>query len=360
MARDGLAVSWTPPEGTLDPVEYAVSLLQRGQAPLAVPMLRGLVADRPDDLVVLYNLGMAESDLGRLDEAVSHLSALLEREPAHVNGRVALGVAHARAGRIEEAIATLKRAVEAAPENPWARRNLAALLGKAGRQEEAASHLREAVRLLPGDQQSLYGLAHTLVALGGADRDLALIERARVRGREIVAIGGNVQAVGAAAGAVNGFFIARFKLQSFIVTLATMGAIRGLVFVYSDIPITPDDPAFRAILGAGRIGPFPVSALIMLAAHGWVPAWVVCVIIGRELTVTGLRSVIAGKGADVSASHLGKLKTGFQVAAIIPLMIHYPLFGLDCHAIGMVFLWLALGFTAWSAVDYFIKFKKVL
>lgn len=102
------------------------------------------------------------------------------------------------------------------------------------------------------------------------------------------------------------------------------------------------------------------SALIMLAAHGWAPAWIVCVIIGRELTVTGLRSVIAGKGGDVSASPLGKLKTGFQVAAIIPLMIHYPLFGLDCHAIGMVFLWLALGFTVWSAVDYFIKFKRVI
>jgi len=73
--------------------------------------------------------------------------------------------------------------------------------------------------------------------------------------------------VGAATGAVNGFFIARFKLQSFIVTLATMGAIRGLVFVYSDIPITPSDPAFRAVLGAGFIGPFPVSALIMLACY---------------------------------------------------------------------------------------------
>jgi len=73
--------------------------------------------------------------------------------------------------------------------------------------------------------------------------------------------------VGVAAGAVNGFFIARFKLQPFIVTLATMGAIRGLVFVYSDIPITPSDPAFRAVLGAGFIGPFPVSALIMLACY---------------------------------------------------------------------------------------------
>jgi len=73
--------------------------------------------------------------------------------------------------------------------------------------------------------------------------------------------------VGVAAGAVNGFFIARFKLQPFIVTLATMGAIRGLVFVYSDIPITPSDPAFRAVLGAGFVGPFPVSALIMLACY---------------------------------------------------------------------------------------------
>ena len=73
--------------------------------------------------------------------------------------------------------------------------------------------------------------------------------------------------VGVAAGAVNGFFVARFKLQSFIVTLATMGAFRGLVYVYSDIPITPSNPAFRAVLGAGFIGPFPVSALIMLACY---------------------------------------------------------------------------------------------
>lgn len=74
-------------------------------------------------------------------------------------------------------------------------------------------------------------------------------------------------AIGIAAGAVNGFFIARFKLQPFIVTLATLGAFRGLVYVYSDTPITPSDPAFRAVLGAGFVGPFPVSALIMLACY---------------------------------------------------------------------------------------------
>ncbi len=73
--------------------------------------------------------------------------------------------------------------------------------------------------------------------------------------------------VGTSVGSVNGFLIARFKLQPFIVTLATLGVIRGLVYVYSDIPITPTDPSFRAVLGAGFIGPFPVSALIMLACY---------------------------------------------------------------------------------------------
>jgi CDP-diacylglycerol--glycerol-3-phosphate 3-phosphatidyltransferase len=102
------------------------------------------------------------------------------------------------------------------------------------------------------------------------------------------------------------------------------------------------------------------SAFIMLAAHGWAPAWVVCVIIGRELAVTGLRSVIAGKGVDISASRLGKLKTGFQIAAIIPLMIHYPVLGVDFDSIGRALLWAALIFTMWSGTDYFIKFKRVV
>ncbi|UCF93243.1 MAG: CDP-diacylglycerol--glycerol-3-phosphate 3-phosphatidyltransferase, partial [Desulfobacterales bacterium] len=33
------------------------------------------------------------------------------------------------------------------------------------------------------------------------------------------------------------------------------------------------------------------SAFIMLAFHHWAPAWMVCIIIGRELAVTGLRNI---------------------------------------------------------------------
>jgi CDP-diacylglycerol--glycerol-3-phosphate 3-phosphatidyltransferase len=102
------------------------------------------------------------------------------------------------------------------------------------------------------------------------------------------------------------------------------------------------------------------SAFIMLTALGWAPAWMVCIIIGREIAVTGLRNIIAEKGEDVSASNLGKYKTGFQIAAAIPLLIHYPFFGLNPHAIGTFFLWGALVFTLWSGIDYFVKFRNLL
>ena len=102
------------------------------------------------------------------------------------------------------------------------------------------------------------------------------------------------------------------------------------------------------------------SAFIMLTAQGWVPAWMVCIIIGREIAVTGLRNIIAENREDVSASNLGKYKTGFQIAAAIPLLIHYRFFGLDTIVIGRFFLWGALIFTIWSGADYFFKYRKLL
>jgi CDP-diacylglycerol--glycerol-3-phosphate 3-phosphatidyltransferase len=102
------------------------------------------------------------------------------------------------------------------------------------------------------------------------------------------------------------------------------------------------------------------STLIMLVYHGWTPAWVICAIIGRELAITGLRNIIVEKGEDVASSWLGKYKTGFQISAIIPLLLHYEYFTISMHAIGTFFLWGALVFTIWSGVDYFIKARHLL
>jgi CDP-diacylglycerol---glycerol-3-phosphate 3-phosphatidyltransferase len=102
------------------------------------------------------------------------------------------------------------------------------------------------------------------------------------------------------------------------------------------------------------------SALIMLSSYGWIPGWLACIIVGREIAITGLRNIIVKNNQDVSASGLGKYKTGFQIAAIIPLLFHYPYFGIDFNAIGTIFLWVALILTIWSGADYIIKCRKLI
>jgi ribose transport system permease protein len=66
-------------------------------------------------------------------------------------------------------------------------------------------------------------------------------------------------ATGIGFGLVNGTLVAPF-----VVTLASLTTIRGLAFVYSEVPIAPTDPAFLT-LGSARLGPVPVITIIMLA-----------------------------------------------------------------------------------------------
>jgi CDP-diacylglycerol--glycerol-3-phosphate 3-phosphatidyltransferase len=102
------------------------------------------------------------------------------------------------------------------------------------------------------------------------------------------------------------------------------------------------------------------SALIMLVPLGRAPAWMVVVIVGRELAITGLRSMAVSEGKVISADELGKKKMVFQIVAILGLLLHYEYFGINFHAVGMFFLWLAVILTLWSGVNYFRRFWDVL
>jgi len=100
------------------------------------------------------------------------------------------------------------------------------------------------------------------------------------------------------------------------------------------------------------------SALIMLISLGRVPAWMVVLLVGREIAVTGLRGIAAAQGVVIAASNWGKAKTIFETIAIIGLMLHYKYLGINFHLIGMLLLWVALGISLWSGIDYFYKFYQ--
>jgi tetratricopeptide (TPR) repeat protein len=151
-------------------LNQAFDLLQAGRLEEAVPILEQYLADYPNDVDALYNLGMAQSDLGQLDAAKHLLGRLVDLEPRHVNARVALGVAYQRSGDAEEARRHLTAAVVQDPSNGYAQRNLGAVLGNLGLHQEAEAHLRAAHRQLPKDLAATYGLAACLEQLASADQ----------------------------------------------------------------------------------------------------------------------------------------------------------------------------------------------
>jgi CDP-diacylglycerol--glycerol-3-phosphate 3-phosphatidyltransferase len=105
------------------------------------------------------------------------------------------------------------------------------------------------------------------------------------------------------------------------------------------------------------------AALIMLAGMDRtpaVPSWMVVVIIGREIAVTGLRAIALGQGIVVPADELGKYKMIFQMFAVHGLLLHYSFFGVDFYLGGMYFLWISLVISLWSGLDYHVRVIRQL
>lgn len=98
-----------------------------------------------------------------------------------------------------------------------------------------------------------------------------------------------------------------------------------------------------------------VALILLMQTHptAWmaIPA---AVIIGREIAVSALREWMAelGQRARVAVSFLGKYKTTAQIVALILLLYHEPLFGLDTPVIGFILLYAATGLTLWSMLVY--------
>ena len=101
------------------------------------------------------------------------------------------------------------------------------------------------------------------------------------------------------------------------------------------------------------------AAFVSLIQLDLAPAWMVAVIIGREIAITGLRSLAHTRGITIVASPLGKGKMASQVTAILLLLFGAgPLPWLA--PLGTIALWVVLVMAVVSAVDYYRKFQRMV
>jgi CDP-diacylglycerol--glycerol-3-phosphate 3-phosphatidyltransferase len=103
-----------------------------------------------------------------------------------------------------------------------------------------------------------------------------------------------------------------------------------------------------------------MTAFIFLVSFNMAPAWVVAIIVCRELAVTGLRTIVLEQGGKVMAAQMpGKIKTTTQMIAIIFLLMNNIFFSAINIPIGQIFLYICLIFTIYSGADYFYQARDI-
>ena len=143
--------------------------------------------------------------------------------------------------------------------------------------------------------------------------------------------------------------------------------IAAVIFVAASLTDWLDGAIARRTNQVTRLGTMldPVAdkllvaaALVSLVQVDLVPAWMALVSIGRDLAVTGLRGVALSMGVVVPASRLGKWKTVTQYVALTLLILEkgVPAEFVPFHLVSGVALWIAMGATVFSGLDYFYSF----
>lgn len=115
------------------------------------------------------------------------------------------------------------------------------------------------------------------------------------------------------------------------------------------------------------------SGFILIATAGIIPAWMAVVIVLRDFFVTGLRNFGADKSKDLAASLSGKIKTVFQLLAVILALAGTYNFGdfvtqslvmtpieLLINVGVTVSVAAAVLATVWSLIDYIARFKDTV
>lgn len=97
------------------------------------------------------------------------------------------------------------------------------------------------------------------------------------------------------------------------------------------------------------------SAFICLVELDAAPAWMVVIILGRELAVTGFRAIASSKGIHIASSRLGKFKMISEAATICLLILGEEYLG-RFNFISQIGLWVVIAIATISAAEYYIRF----
>ena len=125
-----------------------------------------------------YNLGIALTDMGKLNEAVYHLESAIKLEPEYAGPYGYMGLALAREGKTDEAIVYYREALRIKQDDETTHNNLGVALAGRGKFDEAILHFQLALRIRPDYLHANRNMAGALAKLGKMEEAIGYYEKA--------------------------------------------------------------------------------------------------------------------------------------------------------------------------------------
>ena len=158
------------PDKALFHVHLGVAFYAAQQIDSAVAEYNAALKLEPKNADALTNLGVVALDQHRLDEAERFFLAALQSAPDHVDAHLDLGSTYIEAGKIEESIVQFRAAIQADPTNADAHNNLGVAYFRSGQLEQAAAEFTQALALRPGFENARRNLANVQARKAGATK----------------------------------------------------------------------------------------------------------------------------------------------------------------------------------------------
>jgi Flp pilus assembly protein TadD len=160
-------------------LDEATGLIRKGDFDAALPVLKKMLDEQPNDVNALYLTAICQVQKKELDHAVAGLEKVTQLAPDFAPARVQLGACYEQQGDKDRALASYDAALKLEPDNLVALYNAGVLHYNAGRAAEALPYFEKAVHVKPDDDSSLEMAGYCeLQALRYAEA-LQYLERAR-------------------------------------------------------------------------------------------------------------------------------------------------------------------------------------
>ena len=111
-----------------------------------------------------------------------------------------------------------------------------------------------------------------------------------------------------------------------------------------------------------------MAILIVSTQMHRIPGWFVVLLLSRELSIAGLRSIASQEGLLIAVVETGKWKTALQLTGLIGITVHYTYLidflattqPVNFNALGFGLLLLSMVFSLFSAGVYFARFMRAI